>query len=160
VGAIFTSLARELSTMPKISKAKSDFDAPIVVKLPTAAELKKMGARFAAHVANLEALIADVKILADSDWPLTDPDYQGNLCEQLAPMLEPIDFQTDGAAVVEFNMTLQATLDDVFSIAEDLNPGPEQGKWARAILEASEATGPQEGTRLSGTATIQPDTVQ
>jgi hypothetical protein len=93
-----------------------------------------MGRRFKFHTQHLRDLLADVQKIAEEKWPPFEPEYQGNLVSQIAAILEPIAFDTEGAKVVEFDGTLAALIADVETITDDLNPGPEQGEWAKQVL--------------------------
>ena len=126
---------RETAAAPKPSP-----DWPAVEqkpKSPTAAQVAEMGKRFRQHRDNVQALLADVQAIVESRWPIADPDYEGNLVDQLVPLTKPIDYITGGDDVVEVDMTLAALLADLDTIAEDLSPGPEQGQWAKDLATSA-----------------------
>ena len=108
------------------------------LKLPTAAALREIGKRFKGHTANLRELLADVQKLVEAGWPLTDSEYNGNLFGQIFKILEPIEIETHGARVLEVDTTLAALISDVEMISDNLNPGPKQGEWAKAVIVSSE----------------------
>jgi hypothetical protein len=108
-------------------------------KLPTAAAVKEMGARFKSHAQALRDLLSDVQVMAEQNWPIADPDFDGNLSHQIVLMLEVLNHSTEGAEVVELDTTLATLIADVDAIADDWNPGKDQGAWVKQVLASPEA---------------------
>ncbi len=104
------------------------------LKLPTALELKEMSGRLKSHRDNLQFLLKDVQKITDEQWPVADPDYEGNLVERIAWMLKPIDIKTDGAKALVVDLTLARLIASLDDIIENFEPGKNQGKWAKQVL--------------------------
>jgi hypothetical protein len=100
---------------------------------PTAVALKEMGERFGTHIENIKALLADVLVIFDEGWPIANPEYDGNLVAQLTTLVAPSEFTPETTDTIEIDLSLGATLIDLQVIADDLNPGRDQGAWARHI---------------------------
>jgi hypothetical protein len=105
-------------------------------KLPKPAELNAMIERFKAHAQAVRDLLADVQAIVEHNWPMADPDHDGNIAETISHMLRPFDIDTAGAKTMEVDLTLAALLVDVQNVLDDMAPGDEQGSWATAILGA------------------------
>jgi hypothetical protein len=120
---------------------------PAKNKLPKPSELQAMIERFKLHAQHVRDLLADVQAIAENKWPLADPDYENNLSETIATFLRPIDVDTRDVETLEVDVSLNALLIDVQSVLDDLQPGPDQGLWARAILEPD---APEKSTRVAG----------
>jgi hypothetical protein len=164
----FTSHHEEIHAMPR-KKASSDQPALAAIlppgpaelkiaamaeqtkaakrKLPKPAELTAMVERWKAHAQAVRDLLADVQAIAEHNWPMSDPDHEGNLAETISHMLRPFEVETKGIKSIEIDLTLAALLVDVQNVLDDIAPGDEQGDWAKEVLGESAAT----TTRVVGT---------
>jgi hypothetical protein len=109
------------------------------------AMVRDMGERFARHAENLRQLEIDVKELAAYGWPISNPDFDENLVEQITAMLEPVDYETAGAEIITCDGTIAATIADVQELADDMLPGQKQGEWVKVLADA-----PAERPRVVG----------
>jgi hypothetical protein len=116
-------------------------------KMPTAVAIKEMATRFRGHAQAVRDLLSDVQKIASENWPIADPDFAGNLADQVRFMLEPAEHETEGVPVVLLDCTLANLLGDIDAIADDLD-GPDMGEWVRAIVSPSK---PAEPARVAGT---------
>jgi hypothetical protein len=133
--AAFPPGPAELPADPKPEPKPAEKPSPSNGQIDLAV-VRDMGERFARHAANLRELDADVKLLVELGWPISDPDAQDNLVEQLTAMIEPVEYETAGMEVIECDGTIAATISDVQELADDLLPGPKEGVWVKVLADA------------------------
>jgi hypothetical protein len=118
----------------KPGPASSNSAPKAAPKLPTSLAVQEMGQRLTRHAEHLRELLSDLQTIHDQQWPIADPDHDGNLAQILAPFLEPIDYVTEAAGQeIVIDTTIASAIAELQQLADDINPGDSQGAWAREI---------------------------
>jgi hypothetical protein len=111
-------------------------------RLPTPFELTEC-------IADLKAFrFAAVKTLGwairaiNENWPIADDEREGHLRDQLVGLADSVRVKVDindcKRGFILVDTSLSSLCDDVDVILVDLEPGPDQGDWAKAILAVPE----------------------